>query len=168
MVETRATNERADLTQREADLALRATAKPPPHLVGRALGTIRVAVYGRATPGARSRGRASPDVSALPWLAVDEALPDHPSVRWRRRHLPSVTPRLVVDSVQSVLEGIAAGAGVGIVPLFLVRGRRDVVALTAPLADAQTDLWLLTHPESRHLRRIATVASHLASTIALD
>jgi len=168
MIETRATNERADLTQREADLALRATAKPPPHLVGRRLGAIRVAVYGHTSLGTRKRGRGAPDLSALPWLAVDDALPEHPSVRWRRRHLPTIAPRLVVDSVQSVLEGVAAGAGVGIVPLFLAGGRPDLVALTPPLADAQTELWLLSHPESRHLRRIATVAAHLAASIKLE
>ena len=40
--------------------------------------------------------------------------------------------------------------------------------LTEPLPDAETQLWLVTHPQSRHLRRIATVAHHLADSIALD
>jgi hypothetical protein len=41
------------------------------------------------------------------------------------------------------------------------------VPLTSPLAECDTQLWLLTHPESRHLRRIATVAAHLARAITL-
>jgi DNA-binding transcriptional LysR family regulator len=173
-LEVHAGNELVNLTQREADIAVRATRTPPPHLVGRALGAIRVALYARRDwVPSRGRGRGSDpgrglDLAALPWLAVDEALPEHPSVRWRRKHLPAVVPRLVVNSVQSVLEGIAAGAGVGIVPHFLVRGRADLVALTGPLDDAETQLWLLTHPESRHLRRIATVAAHLAAHVRLD
>ena len=36
-----------------------------------------------------------------------------------------------------------------------------------PLASAETDLWLLTHPESRHLRRVAAVYAHLARTLSL-
>jgi hypothetical protein len=55
-----------------------------------------------------------------------------------------------------------------VLPLFLARGRNDLVQVRRPLADAETQLWLLTHPESRHLRRIATVAHHLAEHIALE
>jgi hypothetical protein len=36
------------------------------------------------------------------------------------------------------------------------------------LTDAnQSELWLLTHPESRHLRRIAVVYGHLAQVLRL-
>jgi hypothetical protein len=34
--------------------------------------------------------------------------------------------------------------------------------------ECQTELWLLTHPESRHLRRISTVYAHLAQALTLD
>jgi hypothetical protein len=52
--------------------------------------------------------------------------------------------------------------------MFLVAGRKDVVQLTDALDEAQTDLWLLTHTESRHLRRVATVFGHLSRSISLD
>jgi len=164
-LETHASNELANLTQREADIALRATKRPPPHLVGRALGPIRVALY--ASKGVVKNRRRLPDPATLPWLAVDDALPEHPSVRWRRRHQSQVVPRILVNSIQSVFEGIVVGAGVGIVPLFMARGRSDLVALSGPLDDAETELWMLTHPESRHLRRIATVATHIADALVL-
>jgi len=162
-VEVTARNELANLTQREADIALRATLKPPPHLVGRHLGAIRVAVFAAA---AAARGREV-DLATSPWIAVDESLPEHPSVRWRRRHLPQVAPRLLVNNIMGVFDAVVAGLGVGVLPLFLARGRDDLVHLGAPLADGQSQLWLLTHPESRHLRRIATVAAHLAAAVEL-
>ena len=85
-LEIHARNELANLTQREADVALRATARPPPHLVGRHLGPIRSAVFiARAAAPKRSRDI---DLANASWIAVDEALPEHPSVRWRRKHLP--------------------------------------------------------------------------------
>lgn len=164
-LETHASNELANLTQREADIALRATQRPPPHLVGRVLGPIRVALYASKTV-VKGKRRAF-DPSTFPWLAVDDALPEHPSVLWRRRHRPQVTPRILVNSIQSVFEGIVVGAGIGIVPLFMARGRSDLVALSGPLDDAETQLWMLTHPESRHLRRISTVAAHLADAVVL-
>ena len=159
--EITASHELASLSKRDADIALRATSTPPGHVVGKRLGTIRVAVF-----GPRTRGKA-PDLATSPWIAPDEALPQHQGVLWRKRHLPAVSPRYQVNSILSVAEGIAAGLGVGVLPLFLARGRNDLVQLTEPLADAETQLWLLTHPESRHLRRIATVSQHLAEQVAL-
>jgi DNA-binding transcriptional LysR family regulator len=164
-LEINANNDLANLTQRDADLALRATKRPPQHLLGRALGPIRVALFAPQSMARATRRRIDPD--AAPWISVDDALPEHPSVLWRRKCHPEVVPRILVNSVQSVFEGICAGCGIGIVPLFLAGTRRDLVAISDPLDEAETQLWLLTHPESRHLRRIATVATYLAEAITL-
>lgn len=45
-------NELASLTRRDADLAVRATKRPPPHLVGRKVGSIHVALYAAKQRGA--------------------------------------------------------------------------------------------------------------------
>jgi DNA-binding transcriptional LysR family regulator len=164
-LEINARNELANLTQRETDVALRATTRPPPHLVGRHLGSIRSAVY--MARAAAPRRRRAFDLAAASWIAVDDALPEHPSVRWRRKHLPRVEPALLLNGVQGVFDAVRAGLGVGIAPLFLARQHDDVVALTPPLDECESQLWLLTHPESRHLRRIQAVASHLAQTVEL-
>lgn len=158
-------NELASLTRRDADIAVRATKRPPQHLVGKSVGPIRVALYA-ARRGAL-HGLARVEAGQVDWIAPDDALPDHPSVIWRKRHFPKVTPRYLVHSILSVLELIALGMGVGIVPLFLAEGRKDVVRLTDPLDECETDLWLLTHPESRHLRRVGAVYSHLAQTMRM-
>jgi DNA-binding transcriptional LysR family regulator len=158
-------NELASLTRRDADVAVRATKRPPQHLVGRNVGTIRVALY-----AGRQRGAPNwADVQAgrVDWITVDDALPEHPSVVWRKRHLPRVVPRYRVSSILSVLELVALGVGVGIVPLFLTSRRSDVTQLTDALEEAETELWLLTHPESRHLRRVAATYSHLSQTLRL-
>lgn len=42
-----------------------------------------------------------------------------------------------------------------------------LVVLTESLDECQTELWLLTQPEARHLRRVAAVHSHLARTLVL-
>jgi DNA-binding transcriptional LysR family regulator len=160
-----ASNAPASLTRRDADIALRATRKPPEHLVGRALGAIQAAVFAKRPPhGALP---APPALADCPWIGPDEALPDHLSVRWRKRHLPKVVPRYAMHSVLGVLQAVQAGLGVGILPLFLAAGHDGLVALTPPLDECETQLWLLTHPESRHLRRISTVAAHLVEHIAL-
>ena len=78
-----------------------------------------------------------------------------------------MTPAYRVSSVLTVIELVALGLGVGAIPVFLARGRSDLVQLTDVIDDCQTDLWLLTHPEARHLRRVAPVYRHLAETLVL-
>lgn len=158
-------NELASLTRRDADIAVRATKRPPQHLVGKHVGPIRVALYAAKRQGARKL--LDVEAGKVDWIAPDDALPEHPSVIWRKRNYPKVIPRYRVNSILSVLELVALGLGVGIVPLFLAEGRSDVVQLTEPLDECETELWLLTHPESRHLRRVATVYSHLASVMRM-
>ena len=158
-------NELASLTRRDADIAARATKRPPQHLVGKHIGPIRVALYAARRGGARKF--ADVEAGQADWIAPDDALPEHPSVVWRKRHFPRAAPRYRVNSILSVLELVALGLGVGIVPLFLADGRNDVVRLTEPLDEAETQLWLLTHPESRHLRRVGAVYSHLAQTMKM-
>ncbi|KQV50737.1 LysR family transcriptional regulator [Pelomonas sp. Root1217] len=159
-------NELASLTRRDADIALRATAKPPPHLIGRRVGPIRVALYAARSSAIKHWDQVEAGTAA--WVAPDDGLPEHPSVRWRQRHFPTLQPAFRTGSVQSVAELVAQGLGVGVLPLFLAEPKRELRRLTEPLDEAETDLWLLTHPETRHLQRVQTVWSHLAQALVLD
>jgi DNA-binding transcriptional LysR family regulator len=163
--ELEASNELASLTRRDADIAVRATKRPPPHLVGRQLGPIRVALYA-AKKGPVKR-LADVEAGKAAWIAPDDALPEHPTVQWRKRHYPKAAPSYRVNSILTVMELVALGLGVGAFPIFLAERRNDLAALTGPLDECQTELWLLTHPEARHLRRVATVYRHLAEALAL-
>ncbi|MEP7301781.1 MAG: LysR substrate-binding domain-containing protein, partial [Caldimonas sp.] len=102
------------------------------------------------------------------WVAPDDALPEHPSVVWRKRHFPKVSPHYRVNSILTVMELVALGLGVGVLPLFLAKSQPSLIQLTEVLDECQTELWILTHPESKHLRRVSTVYAHLARTLVLD
>jgi DNA-binding transcriptional LysR family regulator len=159
-------NELASLTRRDADIAVRATKRPPPHLVGRQVGKIRVALYAPQASGLDTLD----DVERIgpAWIAPDDALPEHPSVLWRRKAFPRVTPRYRVSSILSVAHLVGMRLGVGVLPLFLGRQMSGIVQVSDPLDDAETGLWLLTHPQSRHLRRVSVVYAHLGNTLLLE
>lgn len=101
------------------------------------------------------------------WMAPDEALPEHPPVLWRKRQFPKRTPRYLVNNILSVLDLVAQGLGVGVLPTFLADGRKDLLRLGDPIGDSNTAPWLLAHPESRHLRRVSVTHAHLALAIRL-
>ena len=158
-------NELASLTRRDADIAIRATRRPPQHLVGKHVGPIRVALF-----TAKHSGIKTFDATVAHhenWVAPDDALPEHPSVLWRKKHFPKVAPTYRVNSILTVAELVAKGLAIGLLPVFLADGRKDLTQLTEVLDECQTELWLLTHTESRHLRRVSTVFSHLAQGLEL-
>lgn len=155
-----ASHERVDLRQRDADIAVRATRQPPEHLVGRKLGILRLGLYAHQASGLTSFVDAQqPGVS---WIVPDEALPDHPSVRWRKRHFPKAQVVYRVNSLVTICNMVQANLGVGVLPQFLGQQYPELTLLHSRLDEAESELWLLTHPESRHLHRVNAVFQHLA------
>jgi DNA-binding transcriptional LysR family regulator len=159
-------NELASLTRRDADIAVRATKRPPQHLVGKQVGPIRVAMF--ASKKGPIKRYEDVEAGKVAWIAPDDALPEHPSVVWRRKYFPKVVPRYRVNSILTVMDLVAQGLGVGLLPMFVARGRADLLQLTEVIDECQTELWLLTHPESRHLRRVSTVYGHLSRALVLE
>jgi DNA-binding transcriptional LysR family regulator len=164
--ELHAGNELVNLTKRDADIAVRATQRPPSHLIGKRLGNLRVALFMPSSGRLRS---FEEHLSAnTPWIAPDDALPEHPSVLWRKKHAPKAWVQYRVNSILTVAELIGQGLGIGILPLFLARGRKNLRQVGVPLEESDTPLWILTHTDSRHLRRVAAVFDHLARNVQLE
>lgn len=159
----------ANLSKRDADIAIRVTRTPPEHMIGRSLGVIREAVFVRAPAG---KGKVAKVERGLDehtrWIVLDDAIPNHPSSRWRKQNFPSAQVIAKVNSIQTLFDAVANGIGVGVLPVFMAEGHDDLVQLTDPLDDCTSELWLLTHPESRHLRRVATVFKYLAEKLSMS
>jgi DNA-binding transcriptional LysR family regulator len=164
-LELHTSNEVANLTQRDADIAIRATAKPPGHLIGHHLGRAEFAIFG---PAAWFEGKRTPkDLSQYDWIGMDHLLGEHPVARWRKRTYPNVVPRYQVDSLVSVGHAIRAGLGIGALSTYRSMKDPQLRALTPPLENSSIDIWVLAHPESRHLRRVAAVYEFFAKKVRL-
>lgn len=159
-----ATNTLVNLSQRDADVAIRATRKPPEHLVGNRLGTVSSAVFAARSYVDRMGGV---QLEEADWVALDESLADHPSVRWRRQRYPKVQPRYRCNSVLSVAGAVVCGLGVGVAPMFLLKDHPQVRLLDGPLEALETDLWILAHPDIRHLKRVKLLFEFLRENLAL-
>ncbi|VXC62084.1 LysR family transcriptional regulator [Massilia sp. 9I] len=160
-----ASNALANLSHRDADIAIRATKTPPEHLVGVRLGRLEAAVY--ASKAYLAAHRHIPDYRDMDWIALDATLPDHPSQRWRRQHHPKVIPRYRMNSVLSVAGAVIHGMGVGVVPLAVLRDHPLVEIVDGPIAELETELWALAHPDTRHLQRMKVMFEFLRNALDL-
>lgn len=152
----------ANLSRRDADIALRLTTAPPEHLVGNRLGGVTYVVCASAAYLQRCGHR---DLAAMDWIAPDDFLPDHQTVTWRRQQLPSVIPGFRCNSMMTVAQMVRAGMGVAALPDFMLEGLEH---LGEPLHGYDTALWLLTRPDCRALRSVATLFSELTQNIRLS
>ncbi|WP_288097207.1 LysR family transcriptional regulator [Pseudomonas sp.] len=161
-IELSTSNDFANLSRRDADIALRLTRTPPEHLVGRRLAAIS---YRVCASESYLQSVDAHDLAALTWIAPDEFLPDHPTIAWRRQALPGVTPAYRCNSMLSVTELVRAGLGVAALPDFLIGD--GLQALGEPLQGYDTALWLLTRPDCRALRSVVTLFDELGRALKL-
>jgi DNA-binding transcriptional LysR family regulator len=154
----------ANLSSRDADIALRLTTSPPEHLVGNRLGTVSYVLCASLSYLQRV-GPVEP--ALMDWIAPDDFLPDHPTVTWRRQQLPSVNLTYRCSSMMAVAELVRAGMGVAALPDFQVVNSPQLQTLGAPLAGYDSALWLLTRPDCRALRSVSALFTELTRGIEL-
>ncbi|HEY1028140.1 MAG TPA: LysR family transcriptional regulator [Pseudomonas sp.] len=152
-------NDFANLSRRDADLALRLTNQPPEHLVGRRLARVSYVICARDDQQDRS------DLARQSWIAPDESMPDHATVLWRQRELPGVTPSYRCSSMYAVAQLARAGLGVAALPDFVLRSQPQLRALSSALPGCDTELWLLTRPDCRALRSVQSLFDELGEAL---
>lgn len=164
-LDLRASNDVVNLSQRDADVAIRATKKPPGHLIGHHIGRAEFAIFGSVEKFPERR--PPKDLSKFDWIVMDHTMGEHPISDWRRRHYPNLVPRYQVESLVAVGHAIRAGLGIGALSTYRSLKDPTLRALTPPLENCSVDLWVLAHPESRHLRRVAAVYEFFAKKVRL-
>ncbi len=155
-----------NLTQREADVAVRGSNRPPDNLIGRRVGIVQTALYGSRSY-LKSLGRR-PREADYRWVGHAEPLAHLTSARWIREHVAPERIGLRVDSLITLADAVAAGFGVGWLLCPLAASRRGLVRLQPPDSAFDTQVWVLTHPDLRRVARIRALTEFLYATLSVD
>lgn len=157
----------ADLSRRDADMALRLSRTVPEHLVGRRLGEVRFRVYARrAAPGLPQQPLPLPELLEFPWIGYDRDRSATFFERWMRANVPNACIRLRVDLFHSMVAMLRTGLGIGLLPAFVEADEPELVAVSPPLDEIDTPLWLLTHPDLRAAARIRLFMQQVGDALA--
>lgn len=150
-----------NLTQREADVALRVTTEPvPDNLIGRELGRIALAVYGEKhylNKYLRSSKR-----QPLRWIGEDTNDPRPP---WLHRHTDPLELGMRTNNVLATAAAIQQGLGVGRLPTFVGDALPEIKRFEDTPALPERPLWLLTHPDLRRMNRVRAFNAFLIEKI---
>jgi len=158
-------NQALNLTKRDADVAIRATDRPPENLVGRRVATIAWALYGRAAEFPRPKDVREDALLERTWVSLGEDLASLNAVKFAREHVAAERVGYRVNTVLGLAEAIGQGIGIGHLPCFIGDTRADLVRLSPLKPEMATDLWLLTHPDLRNTPRVRVFLDVLAAEI---
>lgn len=158
-----------NLTRREADVAIRATARPPEHLVGRCVAGMAFAVYGAVDYPDRCGLTPPCPLSSLtdkPWAALDESFDHTVMNRWL---YAAIRPEQVVwrtNSTPALVAAVAAGVGLGLLPCCVADQRADLRRLGPKFDNEGSGVWLLTHSDLRRQHRVRAFLDAMAAAFA--
>ena len=159
-------NQALNLSKRAADIAIRATDKPPENLVGRRVAKIAWALYGRASDFLKSSRIDRARLVERRWVSPGENLLDLKAVRYVQQHVPRERNVYRVNTVLGLAEAVEAGIGIGHLPCFVADARPRLIRLAPPEPEFGDDLWLLTHRDLRQSARVRALLDFLAAEIA--
>ena len=148
-LEVTTTNQLANLTKREADVAIRPAAAPPESLVGRKVADVAFAAYAR------------PDLAGVPggerrWIGTDAGLAGTVAARWLAAEVPAGAVALRADSLVGMAEAASAGIGATVLPCYLGDRWPGLARLGGPIDNPRSALWVLTHEDLRRTARVST------------
>ncbi|MGY3441273.1 LysR family transcriptional regulator [Bradyrhizobium sp. USDA 4473] len=159
-------NAMANLSRREAEIAIRPTPDPPEILVGRRMADIAHAIYGSEEYLSRNKAK---DLLVHDWIGLDDALASTAIGRWIHENLHAARIACRVDALPAARDAALAGLGLALLPCYLgdpTPGlRRHVRKATN---EPRSALWLLTHDDLRRTARIRATLDFLAKAFGSD
>ncbi len=159
-------NAMANLTRREADIAIRPAPEPPEILVGRRVADIAHAIYGSRAYLSRHEEK---ELSAHAWIALDDALASTVIGRWIHENLRAARITCRVDALPALRDAALAGLGLALLPCYLGDPAPGLSRLTRKkMTEPRSALWLLTHHDLRRTARIRATLDFLATAFTSE
>ncbi len=165
-VELIVSNQDLDLSRRETDVAIRATDKPPPHLIGRKIFSVPWAFYA-SKQYLRSAGEPK-SISELPdhkLIGPEGAVARLKAYRFfEKKLMPQY--QLRGNTLIAIASLTSAGCGIALLPDD--HARIGLIRLFTLKPIVTSDIWALTHPELRATERVRLLMQFIVEEFQQD
>ena len=154
----------ANLSRREADIAIRNRRPEEGRLVMRSLPQYSYAIFGARDylvrhPEAATEAR----YDSCRWIGFDDTRGRSESFEWLCAKIGRV-PEIRCSNASTILNALLAGAGLAILPCFIAAEEPSLLQLTAPIEDLEREtMWLVVHEDMRNRPRVRLVADRIAA-----
>ncbi len=143
---------KVDIGRRHADIGVRNQRPTEQWLAGRLIGKVAYALY--------CRPELINGVAAGYFVGVAGENAQTHSARWlQARHGDRIAVK--GNDPMSVLELVAAGAGISVFPCFVGDSDPRLSRMAGPIAELETEQWLVCHHEERHTPAVRIVNNRI-------
>jgi len=149
---------KVNLTNREADVAIRLSNAPPEILIGKRIVTVSSAVYGSV--GYLNEYQESQD--DLKWLGVS-CCGFHKT--WTKKSCNAVAHQFNCDDAVLTLAALREGLGVSYLPCHIGDAESTLRRFCEPESKFDLGLWILVHPESKSNLRVLAFRDYMITAI---
>lgn len=147
----------ANLSKRDADVAIRMTRPKGNSLVRRSLGLLHYGVYGS------SKYLDGKSTSQWRFLGYDESLSDVPQEQWLKEFRAD-RPVVFRTNDLAALHGAVCGhLGLALLPRFLADKSPGLKLVHSDAARYYREMWLVTHQDIRRSIKVQAVSDYLVS-----
>lgn len=155
------------LARREADIAVRPFRPEQLDLVTRRLGTLSFGLYcSREVAARHADALANRDWASMPFVGFDEPRAEFQSDRWLRALPGAPAPWMRCSYGLGILDGVAHGAGLGVLATFLAADHAGLVAAIPHIPELDQDIWLSMHRGLRTSARIRAVVDFMGEVFS--
>lgn len=165
-IELLVSDQEINMTNRQADIAIRVSSSPPEHLVGRKVKEIKWSVYA-SKKYLRKNGRPKElkDLSNHHFIGASNNLKNLPSFSWLdKKHINNI--KLRSDNLVTMSHLAGEGLGIAILPDDL---KHSKIERLFDFKHSQINkLWILTHPDLRKVERIKIVMNYFAEALSRE
>jgi DNA-binding transcriptional LysR family regulator len=155
-----------DIAKGEADVAIRAGVPNEESLVGRKIADVPWALYcSRGYLARYGRVERTEDIAGHSVIEFDGDIRDHHAAKWLRSVAPTARVVARSNTVPGLLMTVKSGAGLAPLPMPLAMQEADLVSVLGPVPGLYSPIYLLTHPELRHMPRVRTFFDFISAEI---
>jgi len=155
----------ANLAKREADIALRFTESPPEDMVGQIVCRLPAAVYAGkdfeidaiediTNVALLEEHPSSYPYSDYPWIRWASDYSDSSVERWATKLSGKSSAKVKVTTYQTLTKLIRNGVGIGFLSPWFADDDPGLKRITPIIEAAAMEVWVLTHPDLRGVRRV--------------
>ncbi len=149
-----------DLSRREADLALRATNKPPEYLIGRRICELFWHAYAsKRYLEKHDRPQKMKDLFHHQLVGAEKSLLRVDAYKWFAEQYPPENFICGSSDMRAISSLCAQSLGITLLPSDYTE--HNLVRLFKTEPEFRAELWILTHPDLRHVVRIRAFSDFL-------
>lgn len=165
-IELLVSNQEFKMSNRQADIAVRATHSPPEHLIGRQVATLGWSIF--ASKKYQDNFGIPNDIEAVinhSLIGATGALARLPAFIWLEKNFADqVITRC--DDLTAMSYFVESGQGLAFLPDD--QCRPELIRLFSVQESKPSNLWLLTHPDLRNVERIKLLMKYLTEVFSRE